>query len=128
VLLRLAYLVVTNAVTLLRVLPMSDRDKDVEILALRHQLLILQRQIAKPTFTPTDRMLLAGLLHRLPGQHLRRLLLLVQPDTILRWHPDLLNRRHAATCAPKRRGRPPVVRSIRVLVLRLARENPPSSP
>jgi hypothetical protein len=52
VLLRLAYFVVTNTVTLLRVLPMSDRDKDIEILALRHQLLILQRQVGTPTFTP----------------------------------------------------------------------------
>jgi hypothetical protein len=50
--------------------------------------------------------------------------LLVWPDTILGWHRDLLNRRHAATCTPKRRGRPPTVRSIRVLVLRMARENP----
>jgi hypothetical protein len=124
VLLRLAYLVVTNAVTLLRVLPMSNQDKDIEILALRHQLLILHCQAGTPTFTPTDRMLLAGLLHHLPGRKLRQLLLRVRPDAILRWHRDLLNRRHAATCTPKRRGRPPVVRSIRVLVLRLARENP----
>jgi transposase len=124
VLLRFAYLVVTNAVTLLRVLPMTDRDKDIEILALRHQLLILRRQVGSPAFTPTDRMLLAGLLRQLPGRKLRQLLLLVQPATILRWHRDLLNRRHAAACTPKRRGRPPVVRSIRVLVLRLARENP----
>jgi putative transposase len=101
VLLRLAYLVVTNAVTLLRVLSMSDHDKDIEILALRHQLLILQRQIAKPTFTPTDRVLLAGLLHRLSARKLRQLLLLVRPDTIRRWHRDLLTRRHAATCTPK---------------------------
>jgi hypothetical protein len=45
----------TNAVTLLRVLPMNDRDKDIEILALRHQLLLLHRQVGTPTFTPTDR-------------------------------------------------------------------------
>src|ERR1700754_3686596 len=50
------------------------------------------------------------------------LLLLVRPDTVLRWHRDLLKRRHAATCAPRRRGRPPTVRSIRALVLRLAHE------
>jgi putative transposase len=40
-LLRLAYLSVTNAFVLLRLLPMSDRDKDVEILVLRHQITIL---------------------------------------------------------------------------------------
>ncbi|MFE9976919.1 integrase core domain-containing protein [Streptomyces hirsutus] len=122
-LLRLAYLAATNIFTLLRLLPMSDREKDVEILALRHQLLVLQRQVAKPAFTDTDRAVLAGLLHHLPMDKLRHLLLLVRPDTILRRHRDLLKRRHAATCAPKRRGRPPTVRSIRALVLRLAREN-----
>jgi transposase len=115
---------VTNTFTLLRLLPMSARDKDIEILTLRHQLLVLQRQVGKPAFTDTDRMVLASLLHRLPRQKLRQLLLLVRPDTILRWHRDLLKQRHAATCAPKRPGRPRTLRSIRVLVLRLARENP----
>ncbi|MFE2733933.1 hypothetical protein [Streptomyces sp. NPDC059349] len=55
VLLRLAYLSVTNTFTLLRLLPMSERDKDIEILALRHQLLVLQRQVGRPAFTDTDR-------------------------------------------------------------------------
>ena len=44
-LLRLAYLGVTNVFALLRLLPVSSRDKDAEILALRHQLLVLQRQL-----------------------------------------------------------------------------------
>src|SRR3982750_3786902 len=44
-LLRLAYLGITNAFTLLRLLPGSDRDKDAEILALRHQLAVLHRQL-----------------------------------------------------------------------------------
>ncbi|GAA4260329.1 hypothetical protein [Dactylosporangium darangshiense] len=43
-LLRLAYLAVTNAFAMLRLLPMSDRDKEVEILALRHQIAVLERQ------------------------------------------------------------------------------------
>ena len=123
VLLRLAYITVTNAFTFVRLLPMADREKDIEILALRHQLLVLRRQVGKPAFTQADRAFLAGLLHGLPTSRLRRLMLLVRPDTILRWHRDLLKRRHAATCVPKRRGRPPTVRSIRALVLRLAREN-----
>lgn len=123
-LLRLVYLAATNALALLRLLPMSEREKEVGILALRHQLLVLQRQVGRPAFTDTDRAILAGLLHHLPMDRLRRLLLLVQPDTILRWHRNLLRRHHAAACVPKRRGRPPTVRSIRNLVLRLARENP----
>ncbi|MFJ5034564.1 hypothetical protein ACIQB5_42450 [Streptomyces sp. NPDC088560] len=44
-LLRLAYLGVTNAFAMLRLLPMSDRDKDVEILVLRHQIAMLERQL-----------------------------------------------------------------------------------
>jgi hypothetical protein len=43
--LRLAYLSVTNVFALLRLLPVSDRDKDVEILALRHQIAVLERQL-----------------------------------------------------------------------------------
>jgi putative transposase len=43
---------------------------------------------------------------------------------MLRWHRDLLARRHAARSRPKSPGRPRTVRSIRLLVLRLARENP----
>jgi hypothetical protein len=54
VLLRLAYLGVTNAFALLRLLQVSDRDKDVEILVLRHQIAVLQRQLdaAKPAVWP----------------------------------------------------------------------------
>jgi hypothetical protein len=126
VLSRLAYLTVTNTFAVLCLLPMSDRDKDTEILALRHQLAVLQRQLGKQKarFTPADRAFLAELLHRLRREALRRLRLLVRLDTILRWHRDLINRRHAARSAPKRPGRPPTVRSIRALVLRLVRENP----
>lgn len=119
VLLRLAYLAVTNTITLLRLLPMGDRYKDVEIPALRHQRPVLQRQAGKPAFTDTDRMMLAGLLHRLPMDMLRQLLLLARPDTILRSHRGLNKRRHTATYAPKRlppgpgagRSAPPAARA-----------------
>jgi putative transposase len=126
VLLRLAYLSVTKVFALLRLLPVSDRDKDVEILALRHQITVLERQLgnARPRFCRGDRAFLAALLHRLPRDVLGRFRLLVRPDTVLRWHRDLLARRHAARSRPGRPGRPRTVRSIRLLVLRLARENP----
>src|SRR4051795_2157579 len=125
-LLRLAYLGITNAFALLRLLPGSDQDKDAEILALHHQLAILQRQLdgQRARFDPADRAWLAALLHRLPKPSLQGLRLLVQPDTILRWHRNLFDRRHAAASRPRRRGRPPTVRSVRALVLRLVRENP----
>jgi hypothetical protein len=91
VLLRLAYLGLTNTFALLRLLSMTDRDKDIEILVLRHQIALLQRQLGdtRVRFSPADRALLAALLHRLPRGALHRLRLLVRPDTILRWHRDL---------------------------------------
>ena len=124
-LLRLAYLAVTNAVAMLRLLPMSDRAKDVEILALRHQITVLERQLhgTRVRFAPADRAFLAALLHRLPRDVLRRVRLLVRPETVLRWHRDLIAAHHARISRPKRAGRPRTIRSIRVLVLRLAAEN-----
>jgi putative transposase len=68
--------------------------------------------------------LLAALLHRLPRPKLRRLQLIVTPDTIMRWHRDLIRRRHAAISRRKRPGRPPTRRAIQSLIMRLARENP----
>jgi hypothetical protein len=123
VLLRLAYLTVTNTFAALRLLPTSDREKDTEILLLRHQIMVLERQLDGGTvkFAPADRAFLAALLAPLPREVLRRLRLLVRPDTVLRWHRDLMKRRHACTCTPKRPGRPRTVRSIRVLVLHLVR-------
>jgi putative transposase len=99
VLLRFTYLAATNTLALLRFLPMSDREKNIEILALRHQPLVLERQVGKPTFTDTDRAILASLLHHLPMHRLRHLLLPVRPDTALRRHRNLLKQRHAATRA-----------------------------
>src|SRR3954470_3940042 len=125
-LLRLAYLGITNAFALLRLLPASDREKDAEIFPLRHQLAVLHRQLGgqRVRLEPADRAWLAALLSTLPRPSLHRLRLIVRPDTILRWHRDLLARRHAAASRPRRRGRPRTIRSIRALVLRLARENP----
>jgi putative transposase len=75
VLVRLAYLAVNNAFTVLRLLPMGDREKDIEILTLRHQISVLQRQLGtgRPRFEPADRALLAALLAPLPRDTLRRL-------------------------------------------------------
>ncbi|MEU7004641.1 hypothetical protein [Nonomuraea sp. NPDC046570] len=64
-LLRLAYLTVMNAFAALRLLSMGDRDRDVEILALRHQITVLERQLGADTrvrFAREDRAFLAALL------------------------------------------------------------------
>lgn len=125
-LLRLGYLGVANAFAILRLLPTSDRDKDVEILALRHQITVLERQLSgqRVRFESGDRAFLAVLLHQLPTHVLHRMRLLVRPDTVLRWHRDLVAHRHAARSRPKRGGWPRTIHSVRALVLRLASENP----
>ncbi|MFE2068132.1 integrase core domain-containing protein [Streptomyces sp. NPDC059467] len=115
-LLRLAYLTVTNAFAALRLLPMSDRDKDAEILA--------QLGADRVKLASEDRAFLAALLVPLPRQVLRRLRLPVQPDTVLRWHRDLMKQQHANVSKPKRPGRAPTLRSIHHLILRLVQENP----
>ena len=116
-LLRLAFLGVTNGLAMLRLLPMSDRARDVEILTLRHQVTVLERQLhgrgQRVRFAPADRAFLAALLHRLPREVLRRIRLVVRPDTVLRWHRDLIAAHHARISRPKRVGRPRTVRSIR---------------
>jgi hypothetical protein len=63
---------------------MSAADKDIEILTLRHQLAVLQRQIDRPRITPADRAFLAALLHRIPGPKPRQLHLIASPETVLR--------------------------------------------
>ncbi|MFF0110872.1 hypothetical protein ACFYP8_39235, partial [Streptomyces hirsutus] len=63
----------TNAFAMLRLLPMSDRDKDVEILALRHQITVLERRPGRsgPRFDASDRAFLAALPHPLTGARAR---------------------------------------------------------
>src|ERR687894_2525930 len=51
---------------------------------LRQQLVVLRRQVKRPTLTPADRLRLV-LLARL-ARGWRAALLIVQPDTLLRWH------------------------------------------
>jgi putative transposase len=106
--LRLAYLTVVNMFAVLGLLLAGDRAKDTEILVLRHQVAVLERQLGgkKVRFTPADRALLAALPHRLKPQRLGRMRLLVHPDTVLRWHRDLVRKRHAARSGPRRLGRP----------------------
>lgn len=121
-LVRLAYLAVSNALAVLRLPPISDREKDAEILASRHQLMVLQCQLgaARPAFDPADRALPAALPTSLARTALRRLQLIVRPDTVLRWHRDLPQWRHAAISKHKRPGRARTASSIR----RLIHENP----
>ncbi len=99
----------------------SEREKEIEILLLRHQLRVLERQVARPTLTPADRVLLAAFSRVLPRRAWKTSLLWT-PATLLRWHRELVARRW--TYPHRRPGRPPTRAEVRALVVRLARENP----
>jgi hypothetical protein len=94
-------------------------DKDVEIAVLRHQLAILQRQVPRPRYTNTDRLILSRLAGLLPRD--RWAAFMVTPATLLRWHRELVRRRWTYPDLRPRRGLPD---DTVELVLRLARENP----
>jgi putative transposase len=96
------------------------RVLEAEVIALRHQVAVLQRTSNRPELTDIDRGLMAGLARVIPRRV--RPGFLVTPDTLLAWHRRLAAARWVR---PQRRpGRSRVVRDREQLVVRLATENP----
>jgi putative transposase len=123
--LKLIFLIVTRAVSLLG---LSRREwwwKDAEILMLRHQVAVSQRKRphAHSRLTWPDRAWLALLAGTVPAERLAAMRLIVTPGTIVRWHRDIVRRRWARRSRRGRSGRPATHRKVRSAVLRLAREN-----
>ncbi len=116
---RFVYLVVRNLFALVSLLARPRRSNEFEILLLRHELAVLRRQAGRPKLTRADRALLAALSRAVPRTAWANLA--VKPDTLLRWHRQLVARRW--TYAHRKAGRPPLERSLRELIRRLAREN-----
>jgi putative transposase len=114
------YLLFRRALAVAALRLRSREFKELEIVVLRHELAVLRRQVARPQLQESDRVFLAAA-SRLLGRASRQSFF-VQPDTLLGWHRQLVRRRW--TYAGRRPGRPAVSAEIRVLVLRLARENP----
>ena len=79
----LGFVLVRRLVGLAGLGPAPD-ERDAEIAVLRHQLMVLRRQVRRPRFTPSDRMVLAVLARLLPRE--RWGAFLVTPATLLRWH------------------------------------------
>jgi transposase InsO family protein len=117
---RLLYLILLRVLGWIILLARSEASKDAEILVLRHQVLVLRRQVGAPKPSWADRAIISALVRRIPRT--RRLCLLVTPRTLLRWHAHLVRRRW--TYPRRGSGRPPTRPTIRALVLRLAAENP----
>ena len=123
--LKLIFLIVSRAVS---VLGLSRREawwKDAEILMLRHQLAVAQRERprAHSCLTWPDRAWLALLAGTLPVDRLAAMRLIVTPGTIVRWHRDIVRRRWTRVSHRGRSGRPQVHRNVRSVVLWLAGEN-----
>jgi hypothetical protein len=100
----------------------SDVELRAEVLALRRQVQVLERQVKRVRWEPGDRLILAALRERLPGSAWAGLL--VRPETVLGWHRELVRRRWAAYTRRPRIGRPPLVKEVRELIVQMARDNP----
>ena len=100
----------------------SSSARDLELLALRHEVRVLRRRTTRIAWRPGDRLVLTALSRYFPraGWHAFP----VRPETLLRWHRELVRRRWAAFGRRRGPGRPPLPPACRDLVLRLATENP----
>jgi putative transposase len=89
-------------------------------MVLRQQLQVLRRRVGRPRFRPLDRAVLAALSRALPRE--RWSAFLVTPQTVLRWHRELVRRKWIYPRRPP--GRPKIDPEVRALIVRMARENP----
>jgi len=100
----------------------SKSELMLENALLRQRLIVLQRQVKRPKLTWRDRALFVLLASKLRSW--KETLLIVQPDTLLRWHRDLFRRIWRRKSKPKeKRGRKPLTEENVALIKRMAKEN-----
>ena len=121
-LLKIAYLLVRRILGLVVLLFRRDMAKDAELLALRHENAVLRRHVSKVRYEPADRVSFAALAGLIPRTRWTEVFP-VTPATLLAWHRKLAAKKYD-TSRQRAPGRPPTVRSIARLVVRLAKENP----
>jgi putative transposase len=114
----------------LRFSRLSPDDKTLELLLLRQQVLILRRhQKRGPTLMRREKFILLTLVEHLRHAanlqkvHLEHLVLIFQPETLLRWHRELVRRKWTFVNTPKAPGRPSTDPRLVQVILRLANEN-----
>ncbi len=101
----------------------SRATLQIENAALRHQLAVLQRQArGRPRLRPVDRLFWAWLCHLWPGW--RRAVVIVKPDTVLRWHRRGFRLYWRWKSRPRGPGRPRISRDVHALIRQMSHANP----
>ena len=100
-----------------------DRREREAVAYLIEENRLLRRQLGtrRPRLTDDDRRRLAARAYRVGRAALREIAMIATPDTLLRWHRQLIARKWTYARRPGRRG---VLVEIRRLVVRMAEENP----
>jgi putative transposase len=122
VLLKIVYLLVRQLLSLAVLVFRGDRAKDAELLVVRHENAVLRRHVGQVRYEPADRVWFAALARLIPRTRWSEVFP-VTPATLLAWHRKLAAKKYD-TSRQRAPGRPPTVRSIARLVVRLAKENP----
>jgi putative transposase len=122
VLLKIVCLLMRWLFSLAVLMSRGDREKNAELLVLRHQNAVLRRNAGWIRYDPADRAWFAALTRFIPRRRWAEVFP-VTPATLLAWHRRLAARKYD-TSKRRRPGRPPTVRSIARLTIRLAHENP----
>ena len=122
VLLKIVYLLVRRVAALAVLAFRRDLAKDAELLVLRHENAVLRRHAGRIRYEPADRVWFTALARLIPRERWAGVFP-VTPATLLAWHRRLAARKYD-TSRRRKPGRPPAIRSIARLVVRLAKENP----
>ena len=119
----------STLISLVQIGRMTESEKDLEIMVLRYQLGIAERKMQKPVrANRAERMTLAVLAGKLkkqtnrPASQFRHIIRLVQPETVFRWHRNLVRCKWTQENQGKR-GRPRLADQMEHLIVRLAMEN-----
>ena len=97
-----------------------ERELELELLVLRHELMVLRRKVGRPKLRRSDKVFLTALSRVLPRQ--RWSAFIVTPGTLLRWHRELVKRKWTHKTRPV--GRPSVDPKLANLIVRMAKDNP----
>ena len=116
------WLVFRYALAAVRAVARERRELALENIALRHQIEVLTRNRRRPQLQPADRLLWSSLSRMWPSW--RRHIVIVQPDTVVRWHRTVWRRYWRWKSRGGRRGSPRIEPELAELIRRMTQENP----